>query len=208
MRDYDSWDFSVELEALLAVDLTVNDCRWLVCKGLVEHACEIPSEQDATRRFRPEAMLAFSRNSCFVLTEGGMQFAAELQQRAQRPAVQALAAPLSGAERRGDTVPMFRCDRRELLFRNQVVKRFRLEAPNQERILIAFQEEAWPVRIDDPLPPRAGIDAKQCGVGHSSCHRGHNTWHGRTKFLSRKTNYRAADQMMGGREGRSFAASL
>jgi hypothetical protein len=34
-----------------------------------------------------------------------------------------------------------------------VVKEFKLPAPNQETILTAFQEEGWPPRIDDPLPP-------------------------------------------------------
>ena len=33
-----------------------------------------------------------------------------------------------------------------------VVKRFRLPAKNQEMVLSAFQEESWPVSIDDPLP--------------------------------------------------------
>lgn len=42
-----------------------------------------------------------------------------------------------------------------------MVKQFRLPAPNQETILTAFQEESWPVRIDDPLPPKAEIDPKE-----------------------------------------------
>jgi hypothetical protein len=33
-----------------------------------------------------------------------------------------------------------------------LVKAFHQLAPNQELILAAFEEEAWPPRIDDPLP--------------------------------------------------------
>ena len=36
---------------------------------------------------------------------------------------------------------------------NTVVKRFRVPAANQEAILAVFEEEHWPARIDDPLPP-------------------------------------------------------
>lgn len=42
-----------------------------------------------------------------------------------------------------------------------VVKQFKVPAPNQELILAAFQEEGWPVHIDDPLPPRAEQDTKR-----------------------------------------------
>lgn len=36
-----------------------------------------------------------------------------------------------------------------------------LIAPDQERILAVFQEESWPDRIDDPLPPVPGITPKR-----------------------------------------------
>ena len=32
---------------------------------------------------------------------------------------------------------------------------------NQEAILTAFQEEGWPARIDDPLPPHPEQDPKR-----------------------------------------------
>lgn len=49
---------------------------------------------------------------------------------------------------------------RELRFRGQVVKRYRVPAPNQELILSAFQEDGWPEFIDDPLPPAPNQDPK------------------------------------------------
>jgi hypothetical protein len=43
----------------------------------------------------------------------------------------------------------------------QVVKEFKLHSPNQVTILTAFEEEGWPLKIDDPLSPHSEIDAKQ-----------------------------------------------
>jgi hypothetical protein len=36
-----------------------------------------------------------------------------------------------------------------------IVKQYRVPSPNQETVLAAFQEEGWPHRVDDPLPPVA-----------------------------------------------------
>jgi hypothetical protein len=43
----------------------------------------------------------------------------------------------------------------------KLVKRFRVPSPNQERILAAFEEEGWPPRIDDPLPPHPEQEPKR-----------------------------------------------
>ena len=43
----------------------------------------------------------------------------------------------------------------------ELVKRFKWPAANQEAVLSAFQEEGWPVRIDDPLPPQPEQDSKR-----------------------------------------------
>lgn len=50
-------------------------------------------------------------------------------------------------------LPQWDAVRRELRVGEVVVKRFRGAAPNQTTILAAFEEEGWPERIDDPLPP-------------------------------------------------------
>lgn len=49
--------------------------------------------------------------------------------------------------------PSWNKNLRELRFGGEVCKRFKTRAENQERVLQAFQEENWPPRIDDPLPP-------------------------------------------------------
>jgi hypothetical protein len=53
------------------------------------------------------------------------------------------------------SLPVWNRDRRELLLDAEVLKRIdRLNrAVNQVTILDAFQEDGWPSRIDDPLPP-------------------------------------------------------
>jgi hypothetical protein len=57
-------------------------------------------------------------------------------------------------------VPKWDRDRQELRLGDVVVKQFKVPAVNQERILAAFEEEGWPVRIDDPLPPATDQDPK------------------------------------------------
>src|SRR5688572_13375378 len=49
---------------------------------------------------------------------------------------------------------------RELWLGDQLVKRFRVPAANQELVLKVFEEEGWPRRIDDTLPPH-GIDSHE-----------------------------------------------
>ena len=48
----DVWDFAVEMASLQAAGLTKNDCRWLVCKGYVEHANEEAQPKVDGRQFR------------------------------------------------------------------------------------------------------------------------------------------------------------
>lgn len=47
--------------------------------------------------------------------------------------------------------------RRTLYLGQQVVKRFKRPAPNQEAVLAAFEQQRWPERIDDPLSESADL---------------------------------------------------
>lgn len=47
--------------------------------------------------------------------------------------------------------PHYDADQRELWLGDQLVKRFRQPAPNQERVLSAFRELDWPRVIDSPF---------------------------------------------------------
>jgi hypothetical protein len=42
---------------------------------------------------------------------------------------------------------------RSLTWNGEPVASYTRSAPNQARILSAFEEEGWPARIDDPLAP-------------------------------------------------------
>jgi len=58
-------------------------------------------------------------------------------------------------------LPRWDAMRRELVVDGQIVKRFRLPAVNQEAVLTAFEEEGWPARIFDPLPPQLSRCSKR-----------------------------------------------
>jgi hypothetical protein len=157
----DVWDFAVEIDSLRQAGVTVSGFRWLVCKGLVEHAREITAPGDPHRTFHPEGRLKFARRSCFVMTAEGVGFAREtLSGPTAEDPTQALAR-LAESGTIEKLVPTWDRDRQELRLGGVVVKQFKVPALNQEIILAAFEEEGWPVRIDDPLPPRPKQDPKR-----------------------------------------------
>ncbi len=67
------WDFAVEIDALTAIGLSVDDLRWLVTGGYVRHRREVTSRSDAVRDFHPTQDLNFTKKSCFVATEAGLR---------------------------------------------------------------------------------------------------------------------------------------
>ena len=165
----DVWDFAVEIQTLRADGLTNNDFRWLVCKGYVQHAGEVTVLGDDCRSFRRLGRLNFCRKTCFVLTEQG----SAMLDRTGTAGV--IATVITAAVRRppgrldpdgrADGVaarvcPEWDADRQELWLSGRIVKQFKVPAPNQEMVLAAFQEEGWPNRIDDPIPPHPDQDPK------------------------------------------------
>lgn len=58
-------------------------------------------------------------------------------------------------------VPTWDSQRRELRINGTTVKRFKWTAVNQEAVLAVFEEEGWPLRIDDPLPPHPEQNSKR-----------------------------------------------
>jgi hypothetical protein len=170
-----AWDFAVEISQLRAAGMTDSDFRWLVCMGYVEHAREITRLEEDGREFRPTGNLSFSKRTCFVLTSLGHSFARSLLDGSIPIAVPPFACegptryagpdclPLAGGDpavEKSGRVPHWNADRRELCWGGHVVKQFASPAVNQETILGAFEEDGWPSRIDDPLPPHPGHDQK------------------------------------------------
>jgi hypothetical protein len=75
-------------------------------------------------------------------------------------------SPVDGSDKHdgslsGQLLPYWDAMRRELTVDGQIVKRFRLPARNQEAVLLAFEEEGWPSRVLDPLPPQTGRCSKR-----------------------------------------------
>ena len=152
----DVWEFAVELEELQRVGCTNSEVRWLVCKGLITHAREVVSPNRAERAFQRCDGLVFGKRTCFTLTEAGVPVATGLHTRdAQLAHTLAVGPAATGSLAAATLTPRWDDDCQELRLGHLVVKRFKVPAANQQRILSAFEEEGWPVRIDDPLPPQA-----------------------------------------------------
>ena len=156
------WDFAVEIASLHSAGATISALRWLVCHRYVEHARETTTYDDVSRTFELSAGLRFSKRTCFILTKAGAAFAGSTLARFQ-PRRSHVEFERIEADSRGENgvKPTWDCERQELRLGGVVVKQFKVPATNQELILAAFEEENWPVRIDDPLPPHPEQDPKR-----------------------------------------------
>lgn len=149
------WTFSLDLGSLADVGLSAIDVQWLLTRGYLSarpatHRTPVEGGPAKPGRVDPEG------NTCYTLTDAGAAFAWDVLTRANgSPRPPAARPPVPAA------VPCWDVYRKELRFGSVLVKQFRWAAMNQETILMAFEEEHWPERIDDPLPPKADGDAKQ-----------------------------------------------
>jgi hypothetical protein len=161
-----AWDFAMEVDVLNAQGLNYADLRWLICRGFVETAVEVRSDPNRPgRSFQREGELQFTRYSCCVLSDAGVHFVQQMAAEGCR--VMELPPEITSARQSAATDvgltprPIWDRDRQELRIGSSIVKQFKVPAPNQEVVLAAFHEEGWPVRIDDPLPPRDDIQPKR-----------------------------------------------
>lgn len=163
-----NWDFAVELSVLTAAGMSLSDLRWLLCLHYLTHAEEIYGGGKDERQFVPAGNLRFSNRSCFVLTDVGAEFV----ERLMNPDFVGISMTSNASlhaqpmidytpEVASAPKPLWDCQRRELRMGQWVIKRFKLPSPNQETLLAAFEEEGWPLRIDDPLPPVHGVLSKR-----------------------------------------------
>ncbi len=148
----DYWDFAVEISDLRRHGMTLTDCRWFIRKGWAQQARELSPRQGEPRRFQKDLGLTLRRCSCLVLLPAGEALARQIA-----------AQKKDNARVESDVrvMPHWDRDRHELRLGSMTIKQFKLPSPNQEMILMALEEESWPPRIDDPLPPSKNIDAKQ-----------------------------------------------
>jgi hypothetical protein len=163
-RDYardagcDPWEFAVELSRLTELGLTRSDLRWLVEKGYAAHAREVTREGDPARRFVSVGNTEFSPATRFLLTDAGMHLAGSSS---AAPIFLRIADRFKAARSESATAPRWDVNDSILYFGDQVIKRYPRPSPNQQLILSAFEEEGWPRRVDDPLPPNRGTERKQ-----------------------------------------------
>jgi hypothetical protein len=156
-----TWAFATEISIVLA-EVTANDLRWLVHKGYLEHATEVTKPCHSERTFRADANFKFNKETCFVLTEQGVGIARRLREQMELRVERKAPEPsrhLNGNV--GAGLPSWDRDLQELRLNGSIVKQFKLPAPNQETVLAAFQEDGWPPRVDDPLPPHVNQDPKR-----------------------------------------------
>lgn len=141
----DIWSFAVEIQDLKSAGVLDSDLHWLRSMGYVHAAEEITHPASSQRTFQHDPVRLNLERACFVPTEKGLQLA--------------LAASLE--HHNSHPRPTYDRDRRELRLEETVVKRFRRPSTNQERVLRVFEEEGWPRRIDDPIPPVYELNPKQ-----------------------------------------------
>jgi hypothetical protein len=165
--DSDPWEFAVDILYFRRLGLTENDLRFLVRLRICDQAREVTLPTDDGRVFQSTGSLSFTEQTCFTLTNRGIA-AAELADASSADASSAIRPTISaprfdppcaiGASRQQ---PIWDSNCRTLIFAGQMVKQFKLQAINQERVLSAFQEECWPMRILDPLRPHPSLDVKR-----------------------------------------------
>lgn len=132
----DVWQLAVEISELRSAGLTTVDLHWLLSMGYVQHAVEVTKQDSNRRLFGAAGELQFSDRSCFVLTMAGARLARSLD--------------ASGGKQSGP-VPFYDIGRRKLWLGDVLVKHLKKWAPEQHKILKAFQRQGWPARIVNPL---------------------------------------------------------
>lgn len=171
------WDFDLRAGRLYLAGMTSSALRWMVAKGFAEHSQKTPGYNDAGRSPRHSNGYSFDEHTSLILTPRGAALAEHVFGKTA-PWPQATLSALASvavetpslanarhAAYRTDRPatstlnPQWNATRRELFLGGRIVKRFRVPARNQERILSVFEEEGWAEHIHDPLPATYDIDA-------------------------------------------------
>lgn len=177
----DTWDFSIELSQIQKLGIETHILRTLICQGWVLHQREVNPTQENQRAFEEVDGLAFSEQSCFVISKQGYEIANSSEMKQPKAAEKTSMSshhskPLgqSNKDEKVDTSllgassrphlpvkPVWDRERRELRLGKIVVKRFKWPAQNQELVLDAFEDLGWPPRISDPLAAHPSICPKR-----------------------------------------------
>jgi hypothetical protein len=141
---------------------SVSDANllWMMYHAHVEHLLPARSKARGGAALRPAATLHFGRSSSFSLTDPGAEFADEFLADVLAPGEEGAFARAWERLLLGTLAPSY--DRGDRLFSwgRHVLKCFRQPAGNQELVLSAAEEQAWPRWFDDPLPRREATNPK------------------------------------------------
>ena len=156
--DCDPWNFAVEYSTLRRLNLSRCDLRWLVGRDLLHCLIETSLPGDSKRSFEQPTRPLFGKRTCFVLTKQGAEIARAVyglnpsrDHNCQNHVDTAVLRPTGSDET--PVIPKWDRARQRLSIGQIIIKQFKVPAANQGTVLAAFEEEAWPPRIDDPLPP-------------------------------------------------------
>jgi hypothetical protein len=160
----DSQEFAVSHACLYRAGLTPVDLRWLLARGFVQ----IMSPKANSER-APDLQLQGKGRVGLVLTNSGVGLAKRLFQKTNQTNLHSAPSAMGPAHadhsdeaaKLATQKPHWDRERKELRYRGLIVKQFRWSAVNQETILMAFEEDDWAARIDDPLPQNLNQDPKQ-----------------------------------------------
>jgi hypothetical protein len=134
---------------------------WLLYHAYIEHHRHVSDATGPNRPLpQPTKCLILTEASCFILTEAGYDFVYGFLTDVIGPKVPGAFESAWNRLRVGLLLPAFDHVERLFTWGRHCVKRFRQPAPNQELVLSAGEELAWPVWFDDPLPRTAGINPK------------------------------------------------
>ena len=134
---------AVPRELLLSLGIDRRDIEYLVRKGYVRDVSPTETEGPESRA---------SHRARFLPTDKGLGVIDCVRNDPAIARRQRREPPDSVPPR-----PHWDRHRHELKVGPVVVKRFRKSAPNQERVLDAFEELGWPERVDDPLPVQGEV---------------------------------------------------
>lgn len=183
-------EFSVEVIRLKELHLTDGDLRWLVCKEFAVHGIETTVPAHKQRQFILDDSLVFNNRSCLALTRSGYHEALDASRNSLGQPTTTIVpddipqkdlvgeeylesktilnfgtlrkiVPDGASELFNQIPPSWHPERRELYWNGTLIKRFKVPSPNQETVLTVFEEENWPIRIDDPLPVSDGVVPKR-----------------------------------------------
>jgi hypothetical protein len=140
------------LRALREQGIAEPVLRWMLFQGHIEHLSPAPEARAGRAGPVLVESVVLTENSCFALTEDGAVFADRFlaEAFAHEENVIAVAGEMLLL---GRLVPAFNSRKRVLSWGRHVLKSFRQPSPNQELLLCAAEEMAWPSWFDDPLPP-------------------------------------------------------